>query len=189
MRFAMLQEIKNKVAFHTLIQQVEAMIEKPCHFSLNWLKTHQWVVAPMEDTFSAQSAALIAAAASRRGYQHGYALSLEQSDTPETLSLFEVPFTAQGILETHQDYLSLVNLVIIPEDASFAVLKESGYFYLVGGNPDFVADCVQDSLVSVRGDFQEYLQDPTFSPVTRSFLMSILERYAVFSGTSLSNDA
>lgn len=184
----MLQEIKNKVAFYNLIQQVEVLIERPYHFSLKWLEAHRWVVAPMEDTFSPQSAELIAAAASRRGYQHGYALSLEPSDTPETLSLFEVPFTPQGILETHQDYLSLVNLVIIPEDASFAVLKESGYFYLVGGNPDFVADCVQDSLESVRQDFQEYIQDPTFSPSTRSFLMSILERYAVSSGTAFAND-
>ncbi|MBE2195784.1 MAG: hypothetical protein IAE83_16540 [Anaerolinea sp.] len=163
----------------TLRGKADSLIEPPHLLSLSWLKSHEWAVVPVYEDIDYRFAEWISEAIRGQGYTTCYALTLPLSDS----RIFEVEVSQESLYALGFGYISTQNLLIVPENLSFAILKMSTEYFILGGDHSFVRKAVGTSFETARKIFERYANDEILPPAFRDHLLKeVLKRYASFDG-------
>ena len=171
----MIKEIQDSTIIAKAKFLIEDLVDRPNHLSLSWLSRHKWAATPVPDGFNDMDAEWISEAAQEAGYHVCLAVSTElEGDT----ICYQVDMTQDGLMEFGLEY-SLTNFVIVPEDRYFAIMKESGYYFIVAGPKEFVRKSIGCSFRTARMMFDLYADDD-WPPRTKAFWKGVAKRYEPF---------
>ena len=110
-----------------------------------------------------------------------YAITTESNELDNDTFVFSFPASGDAIRELRWSCLSLINVIIFDEDLSFVIMKEAGYYFVLSGNNGFVERLVYN-ISAARSKFDEYANSTQFPQTTRTFLISVADRYRGFNG-------
>ena len=154
------------------------MVEPPLEFSLSWLESRQWVVAPADtcEHLSPPEADRLEQASRKLGHAMCHAVVTLVQDMA-----CEVQTSARAFLELSEMWTGAF-FVLFPPEKTFAVLFLDAY-KLYAGPPDFVETAVGCSAIEARRRFEEDNESLDGSPrdPDEAYLRA-LRRYAPFSG-------
>jgi hypothetical protein len=150
-----------------------SLLDGSRHFWIGEMERRKWVVAPLPDAFTRQQAASLAEAARRRGIESAIALTTEPAVQQEQ---FLVPMTPEGVLAFDMNCL-LRFFLLVPDDASFAVLHEANYYWLLAGERELVAEVLRTPPEEAFNEFMSgYVEGESWPPRTAGMLREI-DRY------------
>ena len=115
------------------------------------------------------------------GYTECKAISIELDEEPVC---YKINMSQEGLLKFDSEF-SLSNFLIVPLKPEFAILKESGYYFLIAGPKNFVRKAVGCSFPTARTMFLDRYANDEFKfwpEKNRHFLISIAKRYEQFNG-------
>lgn len=154
---------------------IEGLVDKPSHLSLSWLRKHGWAAVPVPDSFNDMDAEWISEAAQEAGYNVCLAVSTELEDDTRC---YQIDMTQDDLVEFDLEF-SLLNFVIVPEDRYFAIMKESGDYFIVAGPKEFVRKSIGCSFRTARRMFDLYADD-NWPARTKAFWQGVAKRYEPF---------
>lgn len=141
---------------------VWSSLDTDLQFSPNYIRSCQWTVLPMESAlhFDKKAAEAVAAAASAFGKDTLLAVLAEKLENVFP-SLMTIPANTEGLLSFSKQCAHF-SYVLLPDDASFAVVCNApGGYLLLGGPRKFVEIAAGKDLSSARLEFETFaMEDP-----------------------------
>ncbi len=168
-------EITDELVIRKIQRMIEPMVEKPSDFNLEWLDNHRWAAVPVPDSINLVEAEWIAEAANSVGVEECFAITTELEGEP---ICFRVPMDRDSVLQADFD-LALMNAMIVPDGAGFAVLRESSYYYLVAGETALVRRAVGCSFETAREMYRDYAVG---FEKEKDWLVGVADRYETYNG-------
>jgi len=92
---------------------------------------------------------------------------------------YRFPVTEDGLLSFSKECLGL-NVLLVPDDESFAILCTADDYYVVAGPYSFVSSAVGGDIAAAREAFFFFASDAVWPDDVRSFLMNIALTYSSF---------
>jgi hypothetical protein len=114
-----------------------------------------WVAVPAEKGRHVEEEEAPALARAMRDAGHEYVYAVATEPMGEHPSAYRVGATAAGLLKFSDECFGL-NFVLVPADASFAVLCTTEDYNLYAGPADFVRRALGTEIEAARAAFREY---------------------------------
>lgn len=175
-----IERVTDVARVQDLLHLANEATDTPSDLNLDWLRTKNWVVVPVESAyhFTDSHAALLARAFQKAGCKECFAVATEPAEY--TSACYWLPATHNGLLEFSRECGSF-NYLLLPADHSSAVLCTSEDFFIIAGPRDFVVGAVGAGIEEARNEFLDFARAETWPPVVREGLLNVYERYSEFS--------
>ncbi|HEX8337818.1 MAG TPA: hypothetical protein VF621_13870 [Pyrinomonadaceae bacterium] len=134
------------------------LVDGPWHLSAEALARGGWEAVPVEKGrhLEEDGARALARALTEAGHGHCYAVAAEPLG--EHPSVYRAEATAEGLLKFSEECAGL-NFVLLPPDASAAVLCTTEDYNLYAGPPAFLRRALGRDTEAARAAFREYASD------------------------------
>lgn len=152
------------------------MLSTPLAFSRDWLAEKNWAAVPVGKGYLPdQGAEWLSLALQALDCGTLYAIALNSS-----AECYGVPSTLEGLRSFHRE-CNFLDVLLVPEDASCAVLNLNEYCNIVAGPRDFVVKAMGSSLETARNVFinREVIQEWEDG---QEYMLEIARYYEEFNG-------
>ncbi|MGO9118089.1 MAG: hypothetical protein ACLQPD_10805 [Desulfomonilaceae bacterium] len=180
-----LLDIRDSVEIDHILQLVDALVDRPNHFSLEWLQTRCWAAIPRPGVMSDMDAEWIGEAANNIGCQECFAITTELGRNP---ICYRIAMTQKGLVDFESQPLPF-DFVIVPKDLRFAIMSQASSYFIVAGPKSFVRTAVGCSSRTARQMFLDYYSDEFWPDDTRQRFASLAKRYEPFEGENCQNES
>lgn len=156
---------------------ISTAVDDSLHFRGEFLRSHGWMVVPVESGCHFDDGDIEALAAGLHfAGKSSIKAVLGDSQAINAPSCVEVDATEEGLRDFNRQHGHL-NYLLIPDDCSFALICTTNDYFLVGGQKPIVERLIGTSTESARHDFDEFARDSSWTESERSRLLYVAERY------------
>ena len=157
-----------------LSEQVKEIVEHSSALNEAWYESKGFVAVPVESAchFDRKQAVTLSKAMIETGYSHCNAVATEPLNEDDPCFI-AVRTSAEGLLE-FSDLTSHFNYVLIPDDATFAVLCTTDDFFVICGEKKFVNCAVGGDIGKAREEFDHFASG---SESWKNMMIPIADKY------------